>query len=106
MEVEVAVLSILAARHKEVLKVSILRLSIRLGLLIYTITDPIILSDNESVDAESDTDYSSLDIDATAQRDCDSRVADSELTDSGGFGSGTTPISDRPVTDHQNDDDD
>ena len=61
-----AVLLILAARHKEVLKVSILRLSIRLGLLIYTIIDPIILSDNESVDAKSDTDYSSLDIDVIA----------------------------------------
>ena len=50
------VLLILVARLKEVLKVSILRLLIRLGLLIYTITDPIIPSDNESVDAKSNKD--------------------------------------------------
>ncbi len=51
------------------------------------------------------TTVSDLDVDITAKRDSDSlHVADCELADGDGFGSGTTRISDRLVTDHQDDD--
>ncbi len=42
------------------------------GLLTYAIADPIMLSDNESVGAESETDYSDRDVDLTAKGDSDS----------------------------------
>ena len=105
MELEVTVLLILAAQLWEALKVSIMRFSIWPGLLTYTIPDPIILSDDESMGTESETDFSCLDIDLTAKRDSDSlHIVDSELVDGDGFGSRTTRISDRLVTDHQDDD--
>jgi hypothetical protein len=85
--------------------VSILRFSIWPGLLPHTILDPIILSDDESMGTESDTDFSSLDIDLTAKRDSDSlHVVDNELMDGDGFGSGTIVISNRVVASlHQSD---
>jgi hypothetical protein len=79
--------------------VSILRFSIWRGLLTHTILDPIILSDNESMGTESDTDFSSLDIGLTAKH-----VIDNELMDGDGFSSGTTVISNRVVADDQDDD--
>jgi hypothetical protein len=105
MELEVTVLLILAAQLWRALKVSIMCFSIWLGLLTHTILDLIILSDNESVGTKSNTDFSSLDIDFTAKRDSNSpHVADNELMDGDGFGSGTTHISDRVVADDQDDD--
>jgi len=87
---------------REAYKVSILRLSVRLRLLIHTIPDPIILSDDESVSAESKTDYSNLDVDLTTKSDSHSlHVADSDLADGDGFGSRTTLISDRLIAHHQ-----
>jgi hypothetical protein len=54
---------------------------------------------------ESETDFSSLDIDLMAKRDSNSlHVADNELMDGDGFGSGTTVISDRVIADDQDDD--
>jgi hypothetical protein len=64
------------------------------GLFIYTIPDPIILSNNKSVGTESDTDFSSLDIDFTTKYNSDFLyIADNKLIDSNSFGSGTTVIS-------------
>jgi hypothetical protein len=78
--------------------VSIMRFSIWLRLLTYTILDPIILSNNEFVGTKSNTDFSSLDIDFTAKRDSNSlHVANNKLIDSNSFGSGTTRISDHVV---------
>jgi hypothetical protein len=69
--------------------------------------DPIILSDDESAGAESETDYSNLEGDLTAKSDSSSpHIADSDMADGEGFGSGTTYISDRIVADHQDDDND
>lgn len=65
--------------------------------------DPIILSDNESAGAESETDYSDLDIRAKSDSD-PLHVTDSELADGDGFGSGAALISDRLVTNHQDND--
>jgi hypothetical protein len=91
VELEVAVLLILPAQQKEAAKVSILCFPIWLGLLTHLIPDLIILSDNESVDAESETDYSNLDVSLRAKSDSDSlHIADSELVDGDGFGLGTT----------------
>jgi hypothetical protein len=102
VELEVVALLILAAQRKEAYKVSILRCSIWPGLLTHTILDPIILSDDESVDAVSETDYSDLDVDLTAKSNSDSlHVADSELADGDGFGLGTTHISNHLVADYQ-----
>jgi hypothetical protein len=39
------------------------------GLLTHPIPDPIMLSDDESVGAESETDYSDLDVDLRAKSD-------------------------------------
>jgi hypothetical protein len=78
--------------------VSILRFSLWPGLLTYTILDPIILSNDKSTNAESETDYSNLDINIRAKSDSDTpHVADSQLVDS--FGSGAALISDCLVTD-------
>jgi hypothetical protein len=107
MELEMAVLLILAAPQQEAVKVSILRFSLWPGLFIHTIPDPIILSDDESAGAESETDCSDLDVDVRAKNDSDPpHVADSELADGSGSGSGSGAalISDRLVTDHQDDD--
>jgi len=69
--------------------------------------DPIILSDDESVSAESETDYSNLEVDLTAKSDSPSpHIADSDIVDGEGFGFGTTYISDRLVADHQGDSND
>jgi hypothetical protein len=69
MELELAVLLILAAPRQEAVKVSILRFSLWPGLLTYTILDPIMLSDDESAGAESKTDCSDLDVDVTEKSD-------------------------------------
>ncbi|KAL5325334.1 hypothetical protein ACEPPN_006459 [Leptodophora sp. 'Broadleaf-Isolate-01'] len=69
--------------------------------------DPIILSDDESAGAESETDCSDLDVDVRAKNDSDPPyVADIKLTNGDGFGSGVALISDRLVTDHQDDNND
>jgi hypothetical protein len=103
VELEVAVLLILPAQQKEAAKVSTLRFPIWVGLLTYPILDPIILSDNESVGAESETDYSDLDVDFRAKGDSNSPpVADSELADGDGFGLGTTHTLDRLVANYLN----
>jgi hypothetical protein len=82
-----------------------LRFSIWLGPLTHTISDLIILSDDESIGAESESNYSNLDIDLRAKSDSDSlHVADSELADGDGFGSGTIHTSGRLVADHPDDD--
>jgi len=104
MELEVAVLLILATLREEAVEVSIVRFSLWLGLLTHTITDLIILSDDESAGAESETNYSDLDVDVRAKSDSDPQhITDSELADGDGFGSGATLIPDRPITDHQDD---
>jgi hypothetical protein len=101
MELEMAVLLILATPRQEAVKVSMLRFSLWPGLLIHTIPDPIILSDDESAGAESKTDCSDLDVDVRAKNDSDPpHVADSELADGSGSGSGAALISDCLVTDH------
>jgi hypothetical protein len=106
MELEVAVLLNLAAPRQEAVEVSMLCFSTWPGLLTHTIPpDPIMLSDDESAGAESETDCSDLDVDVRAKSDSDpSHVADSELANGDGFGSGAALISDRLVTDHQDDD--
>jgi hypothetical protein len=109
MELEVAVLLILAGPRQEAVEVSILRFLLWPGLLTHTIPDPIILSDDESAGAESETDCSDLDlnVDVRAKSDSDPpHVADSELADGDGFGLGAALISNRLVTDHQDDDND
>ncbi|PVH69523.1 hypothetical protein DL98DRAFT_598588 [Cadophora sp. DSE1049] len=69
--------------------------------------DPIILSDDESVSAESETDYSNLEVDLTAKSDSSTpHIAESDMVDGEGFGFGTTYISDRLVADHQDDSND
>lgn len=86
---------------------SILRLLVWLGLLIYAILDPIILSDDEFVSAESETDYTNLDVDLIAESDSYSlHVADSKSADGNSFGLGTTLISHRPVANYQDDSND
>ena len=80
---------------------SILRFSIGLGLLTYTILDPIILSDDEFMGTKSNTNFSSLDINLIAKRDSNSpHIVDNELVDGDGFGLGTTVISNHVVTNH------
>jgi hypothetical protein len=62
------------------------------------------LSDDESAGAASETDCSDLDIDVRAKSDSDPlHVADNELPDGHCFGSRAALISDRLVTDHQDD---
>jgi len=71
-----------------------MRFLIWLRLFTYTILDPIILSNNESVSTKSNTNFSSLDINFIAKRDSDSlHVADNKLIDSNSFSLGTTRIS-------------
>jgi hypothetical protein len=98
----VAVLLALAALRQETAEVSILRLLVWPGLYTYTIPDPIILSNNKSANAESETDYSNPEVDLTTKSDFSSLyIADSDMADGKGFGSGTIYISDRIVADHQ-----
>jgi hypothetical protein len=67
--------------------------------------DPIVLNDDESVDAESETDYSSLEVDLTTKSDSSSpHIADNDMADGEGFVSGTIYISDRIVANHQDND--
>jgi len=69
--------------------------------------DPIILSDDESADTESETDYSNLKVDLTTKSDSSSpHIADNDMAGGEGFGSATTYISDLIVADHQDDDND
>ncbi|CZT08656.1 uncharacterized protein RAG0_13662 [Rhynchosporium agropyri] len=69
--------------------------------------DPIILSDDEAVRAESETDYSNLEFDLPASSDSSSpHIADSNILDSEGFGFDTAYVSDRLVADHQDDSND
>lgn len=110
MELEVAVLQVLAAPRQEAGEVSIQRFSVRPGLNTHTIPDPIILgdSDDKSAGAESETDYGNLEADLTAKSCSSPHIADSDMANGKGFGSGTTYTSDsdRIVADHQDDDDD
>jgi hypothetical protein len=63
------------------------------------------LSDDESAGAESETDCSDLDVDVIAKSDSDPpHVADSDPADGESSGSGAALISDRLVTNHQDDD--
>jgi hypothetical protein len=72
-------------------------------LLTHLILDPIILSDDESIGAESETDYSNLNVDVTAKSASHSpHIADSDLVDGGGFSSGTTLTSARLIADYPN----
>lgn len=74
---------------------SILRLSIRQDLLIHTISDPIALRWDESMDVEFGTDYSNLGIDFAAKGDSRfPHFAKIDLADGESFSSGTTLISD------------
>jgi len=99
---EVAVLLVLVAPRQKAVELSILRLPVRPGLHTHRMLDPIILSDDESVSAESETDYSNLEVDLTAKSDSSSpHIADSDMVDGEGFDSGTAYISDRLVADHQ-----
>ena len=88
-----AVLLILAAPRLVAVKVSILRFSTLARTSTHTIPDPILLSNNEYAGAESETDCSALDVDVRAKSD----------SDGDRFGSGAAVISDRLVTDHQED---
>jgi len=68
--------------------------------------DPIVLSDDESIGAESETDYTDPDVDLAANSYPDSsHVADSELADGDGFGSRAALTSHCLVADHQDDND-
>ena len=103
VELKVAILLTVAAQQKEAHKVSILRLSVQQGLLTHMMLDTIILSDDESVGAESETDYSSLDIDLTKSDSHSPHIADSDPVDGDSFSSRTTLVSDCLVADRQND---
>jgi hypothetical protein len=82
VEPEVVAMPVLAAHLKEALKVSILRCSTWPRLLTPTIPYLVILSDDDYVDAVSETDYSDLDVSLTAESDSHPlHVADSELAD-------------------------
>jgi hypothetical protein len=70
----------------------------------HSIPDPIILSDDESMGSESETDYGDFDVEPTAKSDTDSpRVVDRWLADGDSFASRTASTSDRLVADHQDD---
>jgi hypothetical protein len=59
------------------------------------------ISDNESVSAESETDYSNLNIDPIAKSDSYSPyIIDSNLADSNVFSLGIILISDRPIANY------
>lgn len=76
---------------------------------ILTMPDPVILgdSDDESVSAKSETDYSSFEVNLAAKSDPSPlHIADNDVVDSEGFCSGTTYISDHTVANHQEDDND
>ena len=69
MELEVAVPLVPAAPRQEAVEVSILRLSVRSGFHTHTKLDPMIISDDESSNAESETDCSNLEVDLTTKND-------------------------------------
>jgi hypothetical protein len=98
-----AVLLIPPTQQKEAAKVSILRFPIWPRLLTYPIPDLILLNDDESVGAESKTDYSDLDVDPRAKNDSSLSHLDGEPADGEGFGPGTTRVSGSLTTDHPND---
>lgn len=107
MELDVAVLLVPADPRQEAVEVSILRLLVRSGLHTHTMPDPIILSDNESANIESETDYSNLKVDLTTKSDYFSpHIAGNDIADGEGFVSRTTHISDLIVAGHQDDDND
>lgn len=71
-------------------------------VLVARILDPIILSNDESVSAESETDYSNLEVDLIAKSDFSSPyITDCDMVDGEGFDSGTVYISNRLIADHQ-----
>ena len=77
--------------------VSILRLLVRSGLYTHTIPDPIILSNDESTDTESENDYSDLRVGLITKSDSSSPY----IADNGeGFVSGTTYTSDLIITNY------
>ena len=66
------------------------------------IPDPIILSNDESASAESETDCSDLDVDFRAKNDPNPpHVISGELADSDGFNLGAALISHHLVTNYQ-----
>ncbi|PVH70289.1 hypothetical protein DL98DRAFT_141046 [Cadophora sp. DSE1049] len=70
-------------------------------------SNPIILSDDDSVSAASETDNSNLEVDLTAKSDSSSpHIAESDMVDGEGVGFGTTYISDCLVADYQHDSND
>jgi hypothetical protein len=104
VELEVAVLVILSAQQKKAVKVSILRFPIWLGLLIYTIPDPIMLNDDESMGAESETDYGGLDVGLRTRSDSDSLyVTDNKPADGDSISLRTIHTSGRLAADHPDD---
>ncbi len=65
------------------------------------ILDLIMLSNNNSIDAESETDYSNLNINLRAKCDSDSsHIADSQLIDSNAYSSETIHLSSRLAADY------
>ena len=103
-----AVLRTLPTPQQAAVEVSILLFfSLWPGFLTHTIPDPIILSDDESAGAESETDCSNLGVDVRAKSDSDLlHLADSELADGDGISSGAALIYSRLVVDRQDDDND
>ena len=80
MELEVAVLQIPATPRQEAVTVSKFRFSLWSGLLAHTIAVLIILSDDESAGAESEIDYSDLDMNIRAKSNSDPpQLRNSEL---------------------------
>jgi hypothetical protein len=107
MELEIIVL-ILAAQQKEALTVSTLSLSLWPGLFTH---DPRsdFTSDDKSVGAKSETDYTDPNINLPPHSNPDSsHIADGEPADADddGFGSGAPPSSHCLVADHQDDNND
>ncbi|XMA19876.1 hypothetical protein WAI453_012667 [Rhynchosporium graminicola] len=69
--------------------------------------DRIILSDDEYVSAESETDYSNVEVDLTVKSDSSSpHVTESDMVNGEGFGFGTTYIPDHLIADYRDDSND
>jgi len=84
----------------------LLSLNLAQNFFTHMTLDPIILSDDESVGAESKTEYSDLDVDLAAKSDLNPlHVAASELADGSGFALRTALAPDRLVADYQDGDD-
>ena len=89
IELEVAVLPVLVAPRQKAVEVSILRVPLRAGLYIHRMLDAIILSDDECVSTESETDYSSLEVDLTAKSDSSTpHIAERDMVNGEGSGFG------------------